>query len=360
MLATFRIEVFQAQTIQSFVLSYPASQIGHGVIGGGNTAYRACAGAIGRARHAMNDTLFPALRTRRFLPWLGLSVAAVLLLSAYGLGRYVGDERRTVEPALQAMKAQIQAERQELVRLNEAHQREVDALAARVAELQASATRLDALGERLVRMGQLDPAEFSFGEPAARGGPEGGIGSGDTPSLNPGSEHQLGQVVDDLIAVDQRLSRQQTQLQVLESLLTNRRLAQEATPAGWPVSQGWISSVYGQRTDPFTGQKATHAGVDFAGVEGAEVVSVASGLVTYAGERSGYGYAVDVDHGNGYLTRYAHNRELLVEVGQRVEAGQVIAKMGSSGRSTGPHVHFEVRRDGRPIDPSRMLRDLRG
>jgi len=125
--------------------------------------------------------------------------------------------------------------------------------------------------------------------------------------------------------------------------------------AGRPIKKGWMSSRYGKRTDPFTGRLAWHAGVDFAGKMGADIVAVASGVVTWAGPRYGYGRLVEINHGNGYKTRYAHCKELNVAVGDVVRKGDVVALMGSSGRSTGPHVHFEVYKNGRTVDPAAYI-----
>lgn len=135
-----------------------------------------------------------------------------------------------------------------------------------------------------------------------------------------------------------------------------RNLEQTVLPAGRPLKNGWISSYYGMRTDPFTGRRAMHHGTDFAGKEGSEILSVAAGVVTYSGERYGYGHMVEISHGNGYITRYGHNRENLVKAGDVVEKGQAIALLGSTGRSTGPHVHFEVLKNGRGVDPSSYIR----
>jgi murein DD-endopeptidase MepM/ murein hydrolase activator NlpD len=120
--------------------------------------------------------------------------------------------------------------------------------------------------------------------------------------------------------------------------------------------QGWISSYFGHRADPFTGRNAFHRGLDFAGPAGAEVVAVASGVVTYSKERFGYGKCVEINHGNGYVTRYAHNQRLLVALGETVQKGQAIAQIGSTGRSTGPHLHFEVLKQGRAVDPMSFVK----
>jgi len=125
--------------------------------------------------------------------------------------------------------------------------------------------------------------------------------------------------------------------------------------AGRPISRGWMSSRFGRRVDPITGAMAWHAGVDFAGKEGADVIAVASGVVVFAGVRSGYGKMIELNHGGGYKTRYGHHQDLLVEAGDVVKRGQVIGSIGSTGRSTGPHVHFEVLKNGKKVDPKRYV-----
>jgi murein DD-endopeptidase MepM/ murein hydrolase activator NlpD len=145
------------------------------------------------------------------------------------------------------------------------------------------------------------------------------------------------------------------QLDVLEEVIINRQLRKESKPRGRPIEKGWTSSYYGKRTDPFTGKLAMHKGMDFAGKAGSGVIAVASGVVTWSGDRYGYGQLVEINHGNGYATRYGHNAEILVEVGESIEKGQKIALMGSSGRSTGPHVHFEVLKNDRQVNPSKYV-----
>jgi murein DD-endopeptidase MepM/ murein hydrolase activator NlpD len=123
------------------------------------------------------------------------------------------------------------------------------------------------------------------------------------------------------------------------------------------VQGGFISSFFGSRVDPFTGYTAFHPGVDFAGEEGAQVVAVATGVVTWAGDHMGYGNLVEINHGNGYVTRYGHNSRVLVKAGDTVQKGQPLALVGSTGHSTGPHVHFEVLRDGNPVDPMAFINE---
>jgi murein DD-endopeptidase MepM/ murein hydrolase activator NlpD len=138
--------------------------------------------------------------------------------------------------------------------------------------------------------------------------------------------------------------------------MVDRKLKQQSSVTGRPVQKGWMSSRYGYRTDPFHGRRSWHNGVDFAGKEGANVIAVASGVVTWTGKKQGYGQMVELDHGEGFITRYAHNKKNLVNAGDAVKKGEVIGLMGSSGRSTGPHVHFEVYKNGRSVDPASYIR----
>ncbi len=152
-----------------------------------------------------------------------------------------------------------------------------------------------------------------------------------------------------------QIEDREQQLATLDALMAKRKIQREIFIAGRPIKKGWMSSRYGRRTDPFNGRIAWHAGVDFAGKMGSDIVSVAAGVVTWSSKRSGYGQMVEVNHGGGFSTRYAHNSENLVKVGDIVQKGQVIALMGSSGRSTGPHVHFEVYKHGRAVDPASYI-----
>ena len=183
----------------------------------------------------------------------------------------------------------------------------------------------------------------------------GGVNTGadELDALGPAGEQEL---YDALEALSVKLRRQSSQLDALQTLMVNRQLESDLTPSGWPVRKGWISSRFGERNDPFTGERTQHRGLDFAGTRGTEVLSVASGVVTWAAKRSDYGKTVEIDHGNGYQTRYAHNGELKVKAGQHVDAGQVIALMGDTGRASAPHVHFEVLKNGHHVNPSRFVR----
>jgi murein DD-endopeptidase MepM/ murein hydrolase activator NlpD len=140
-----------------------------------------------------------------------------------------------------------------------------------------------------------------------------------------------------------------------EVLARDLGAADLSRPVLRPVQGGWVSSGFGRRTDPFTGRPAAHLGVDFAGLRNSAIVASGAGVVTHSGPHRGYGNLVEIDHGGGYVSRYGHNASNLVAVGDRVKAGQVIALMGSTGRATGNHLHFEILRDGRPVNPARLV-----
>lgn len=252
------------------------------------------------------------------------------------MGAQMGDWGRKLEE----QRLQVVDAKQEL-------QNRLDALASRVGQMNAHVIRLDALGRRLTEMAHLDKGEFNFDSAPAVGGPEG---------LVEGALVASPDISAMLDGLTRQIKDRERQLSVLESLISTRNLSSQIVPAGRPVKKGWISSYFGQRTDPFTGRNGYHRGVDFAGPAGSQVMAVASGVVTYAKDRFGYGKTVEINHGNGYVTRYAHNQRVLVSPGDTIQKGQPIALIGSTGRSTGPHLHFEVLKQGRAVDPMRFVR----
>ncbi|MFN3703200.1 peptidoglycan DD-metalloendopeptidase family protein [Thermomonas sp.] len=271
-------------------------------------------------------------------PWAALA----LLL---GAGMLCGAAVRSVIgmaqlEALQAADAQRQAE---LEKVRRDAQRDINALAARLAELQAQANRLNALGSRLTRAGQLEDGEFDFDAPVGQGG--GGV-TRDMPAAELRAH---------LVALEGDYRRAGIQLAILESLLFNRALDRSLLPSRAPVADSFVTSGFGGRADPFGGGSQFHKGIDFQARTGDPVLAVADGVVSFAGVRSGYGNTVEIDHGNGYVTRYAHNARLERQVGDLVRAGQEIARAGSSGRSTGAHVHFELWQDGVVVNPRKFL-----
>ncbi len=242
--------------------------------------------------------------------------------------------------------ADVHQQRVQLQHIREEADANIDALSSRIGLLQAHVMRLDALGQKLVHMASIDKAEFDFDQTPALGGPETISNQGMEPD-------ELNQAIEQLSL---ELESRENQLVVLENLVLDENLQKEVQPSGRPITRGWISSYYGMRTHPISGRREMHKGIDFAGKLGGPVIAVAKGVVTYAGKRYGYGKVIDIAHGNGYTTRYAHNSRLLVSVGDTVEKGFQIAEIGSSGRSTGPHVHFEVLKNGREINPVRFIR----
>lgn len=278
--------------------------------------------------------------------WAGMACLALVGSAAVFYAGFRAAERFGIaQPS-----AQMQAWRRDLAEQEAlldatrgAAQQNLDALALRLGQMNAHVVRLDALGQRLTQMADLDDGEFDFTRPPSLGGPEEPVAVAD--------RMQVARMVTTLETLSAQLQDRQQQLNVLEDFLLNRKLREEVHPEGRPVTAGYISSGFGNRTDPFTGRAVFHRGVDFAGRVGAEVMAVASGVVIWSGDRQGYGQMVEINHGNGYVTRYAHNAENLVTVGDTVKRGQRIAVMGVTGRATGPNLHFEVLRNGRAVDP---------
>jgi murein DD-endopeptidase MepM/ murein hydrolase activator NlpD len=247
---------------------------------------------------------------------------------------------------LNAWQDEMDVQRDEIATARLKVNEDVDALALRLGELQAKVIRLDALGERLTEVAKLDKGEFDFSTQPAVGGPKEDSAVESMP---------VPEFIQTLEALNRQVDDRAQQLGLLESMLMSRSLQDEVLPAGRPIKRGWISSYFGMRTDPFTGRREHHKGVDLAGKAGSEVIAVGAGVVTWAGSRYGYGNLVEVNHGNGYSTRYGHNESVLVAVGDTVRKGQALSLMGSTGRSTGPHVHFEVRYKGKTVDPKKYI-----
>ena len=290
-------------------------------------------------------------RTRFLLAGCFALAIAVCGVAGAVLALTVASPRDAAIAQLKTLHKQVSEQSSQLAAVRQDAQHQVNALAVKLGELEAQSMRINALGERLTQLGHLDDGEFDFSQNPAVGGPE--DDAGDAYPL-PGT---LSKGIDRL---NKQFDSQQQQLQVLQDLLIDHKVASNQRPTGMPVDAGYISSYYGSRIDPFDGHSAFHRGIDFAAPKGTPVHTVAEGVVTFAGVRNGYGNVVEVDHGNGYATRYAHNSKLLVHVGQRVRVGQEIAVVGSTGRSTGPHSHFEVWYKGRSVNPLAYVRSHRG
>lgn len=266
---------------------------------------------------------------------LTLSVLAALGLALLGVAFSVGMRFGASGISTRSQLAELATLRQQV-------QDRVDAMSVRVGALNAHVIRLDALGKRLTQMANITSGELNFDAAPALGGPE---------DESVGASARIPDLTRMMDDVQQRLERRDSQLLALENVILSRALSDAIRPEGRPVMAGYISSYFGGRPDPFDGHESVHKGVDFAGTAGDQVLAVAAGVVTRAEGASGYGNLVEVNHGNGYVTRYGHNQNLLVAVGDTVVRGQPVALMGSTGRSTGPHVHFEVLRNGSHINP---------
>jgi murein DD-endopeptidase MepM/ murein hydrolase activator NlpD len=272
-------------------------------------------------------------------------LAIVVCASSFFAGFRTASVFGVANPQVQVeqWRAELRSQEESLEATRRALQQNIDALALRIGQMNAHVVRLDALGLRLTQMADLEDGEFDFSSPPSLGGPEEPVADGDV--------MEISNVVTALDALDVQLADRDEQLSVLEDFLLNRKLRDEVYPEGRPVTAGYMSSRFGHRTDPFTGRRAFHKGIDFAGRAGADVVAVASGVVIWSGPRYGYGELVEVNHGNGYVTRYAHNADNLVVIGETVKRGQVVARMGDTGRATGPNLHFEVLHNGKAVDP---------
>ncbi|MCK9529613.1 MAG: M23 family metallopeptidase [Gammaproteobacteria bacterium] len=285
----------------------------------------------------------------------GVVVAAIaifiILPLAGGLaGYHIGIQASEPHALSAAWAKEMEAQRAAIDEAQRVAQENLNALALRLGQMQAHVIRLDALGQRLTRMANLEDGEFDFENPPGQGGPV----------TTDGPERlEIADFIAQLGDLSQKLDDRGQQLDVLETMLINRNMQAEVFPAGRPAKGGWISSYFGIRSDPFTGRPHRHNGIDLAGKEGSEVIAVASGVVTWAGERYGYGNLVEVTHGNGYVTRYGHNKDIVVQLGEPVRKGQTVATMGSTGRSTGPHIHFEVLRNGVHVDPLSYIQAAR-
>ncbi|GAA3945250.1 M23 family metallopeptidase [Allohahella marinimesophila] len=296
-----------------------------------------------------------AVSSRDLRRWiiLGTAFIAALCLLSFTVGQRLGEnavissqnavlEQQVVQNWRQTLEDQataIEATRQQ-------YSQQMDMLTLRLGELQSRLLRLDALGQRLTSMSELPEGEFDFDSLPSVGGPE---------DIVAPESFNLADLDSALSRLELQAESRQQQLGVMSDVLVYDKIARQQVLAGKPVRTGWLSSQYGFRSDPFTGKRAWHNGLDFAGQDGSDIIAVAGGVVIFAGSRYGYGNTVEIAHGDGLVTRYAHCKEILVSVGDVVQADQTVALLGSSGRSTGPHVHFEVLQDGKGVSPQKYV-----
>ncbi len=246
-------------------------------------------------------------------------------------------------PALQQLVLSAQAAEAE--RSRAFVQQNLNAMAVKVGEMQAQLTRLDALGERLSALAGVK--DFRFNEAPGLGGA--------APTLMPPQNLSLTDFSEKLTTLSRQVENRNDMLGVLEAQLFEQAVKKKLMPTMMPVGAPYNASGFGRRVDPFTGQWAMHEGIDFLADMGSPIVAAAGGVVVFAGLHPQYGYMVDIDHGNDLVTRYAHCSKLLVREGDVVHRGRKIAESGSTGRSTGPHLHFEVRFRGVAQNPGKFL-----
>lgn len=275
-----------------------------------------------------------------------LTILGLFLLMVMSVAGFIGHKTGIAaknDNQIAAIYNQIMQQREIIAEAKLNTQAELDALVRRSGQLQAHVIRLNALGQKVMKLAKMDPDEFDFTNPPALGGPS----EDDNSTLI-----RFDGVIDEMFTV---LNNREQELTVLENVLMTTHMAEETSPEGRPIKRGWISSFFGMRTNPFSGKSEMHKGMDFAGKMGSKVYAVAGGVITWSGPRYGYGNLVEVSHGNGYVTRYGHNASNIVVVGEAVKKGQIVSLMGSTGRSTGPHVHFEVLKHGKRVDPLKFV-----
>ncbi|QIZ78540.1 M23 family metallopeptidase [Ferrimonas lipolytica] len=282
---------------------------------------------------------------RRWEPgkrWLSLP----LFIAAIGATWWHGQLQNSAQQQLQVSQANelLQQQQQQFSQLRDQTDVQLSLLASKVGRIQARMNRVEAVAATMAAQADLSE-QFDFES-------EVGLGGVASPSQQ---EIDLSLLIEQMDQLVKRLDRADNQLPLLESLDRNHHIDLDRYLSGRPLVNGWQSSSYGYRNDPFTGRRAKHRGLDFAGSEGGEVIATGAGVISYSGKLSGYGNLVEIDHGNGLKTRYGHNKENLVELGQLVKKGELIALIGNTGRSTGPHVHYEVLQNDKQVDPARYV-----
>jgi murein DD-endopeptidase MepM/ murein hydrolase activator NlpD len=272
-------------------------------------------------------------------------VAAIVMLAS--LMSYL-TVRHAAEIKLPFLQEMVEATTAESSRASRERVREnLNAMAVRLGEMQAQLMRLDSMGERLAGLAGIKVQDLGM----AADGPKDGRG-GPVLQPTPLSQDELKHAVESL---SHQLEAKTDAMSLLESQLLDERIRKSKLPTSVPLQSGWIASSFGWRVDPFTGAADMHPGVDFPAEVGTPIRSAAAGIVINVETHPSYGNFVDVDHGDDLVTRYAHCSKILVQPGALVRRGQVIAEVGTTGRSTGPHLHFEVRIRGVPQNPNRFL-----
>lgn len=300
------------------------------------------------------------------LSLFGLLLAASLLYFGYQLGHEaavtqnewvespeqqakVADSERDLEEMRQQhafLRSQVRLAKVGLTESRQWIDENLDIISSRVADLQARVNVMEVLGTKLLVDSGLDKGEFDFLRNPKTGAQK-------TNSLE--GKVDVPRLVEEIENLLRRIEDREDQLEQLDFQLGAQSALKSMVPSGRPVKGGWISSGYGYRKDPVSGKRRLHKGMDFAGRTGTPIKSVAGGVVTRAGDSGAYGLLVEIDHGQGLMTRYAHNKRVLVKVGDVVHRGDRISLLGTTGKSTGPHLHFEVRQDGKTLNPRKFV-----
>jgi len=275
----------------------------------------------------------------------------VVLPAVLGLASYwaVSTIDRSLNPFTDpeyriAVETRVNEQQNEILKTRDYVRKHMDVLGRRIGSLQAQVSRINAVEQRIAEVSGINLSDFQFEQDP----PIGGAGSPELDSEQVDIENAI-------VAIEKELSLRESEIAAVDFLLSRNSLESKQTPAGWPVRGGWVSSNFGSRMHPITGKKQFHQGVDIPGKPGADVLAVAEGVVTRSKRSPDYGWLVEIDHGDDYTTLYSHNSKNLVVQGETVAKGQSIAKIGSTGRSTGPHVHFEVKKKNRRINPVKYL-----
>jgi len=284
---------------------------------------------------------------------IGGIAAFVALPIVLGLATYwaVSTIDRSLNPFIDpeyriAVESRVNEQKQEIVKTREYVRQHMDVLGRRIGSLQAQVSRINAVELRIAEMSGISLEDFKFEDDP----PIGGV----TEIADETDSDQV-DIENAILAIEKELALRESQISAVDFLLSRKNLQSQQTPAGWPVEGGWISSSFGSRLHPMSGKKQFHRGVDIPGKLGANILAVADGVVSRSIRSRGYGWLVEIDHGDSYSTLYSHNKRNLVIEGQTVLKGEAIGQVGSTGRSTGPHVHFEVKKNGRTINPVKYL-----
>ena len=277
---------------------------------------------------------------------VGFAMAMTVLLLAAGL--FYVTLRHAAQLKLPYLETVVLSAQAQESQRNEAFLREnLNAMAVKLGEMQAQLMRLDALGERLAALAGFKPSEFRFSETPGRGGA--------ISSSLPAKNLSVGEFTHQMEQVARQMENRNDSLGILESQLFDAKVKKKLMPTIPPVEGSWSASSFGWRIDPISGMQAMHEGVDFIADVGTPIFAAAGGLVTVAEMHHQYGLTVEIDHGNDFMTRYAHASKVFVKPGDVVQRGRKVAEVGSSGRTTGPHLHFEVRYKGVAQNPARFL-----